>query len=173
LSQSPPDLGEAGGEITLRPVIDEDRAFLLSVYSSTRAEELSAVPWTDEQKGAFLRMQFDAQDSWYRQVYPEGKFLVIVRDSTPIGRLYVARLPTEVLLVDIALLPEHRGQGIGSRLLADVVADADRGGLPITLHVEPWNPAKRLYERLGFATTQQGQVYETMVRPARQLNTAS
>ena len=173
LSPSPPDVGKAGGGITLRPAVEDDRTFLFWVYSSTRADELAVVPWTDEQKGAFLRMQFDAQDSWYHQVYPDGTFLVVLREGTPIGRLYVARLSTEVIVVDIALIPEHRGQGIGSRLLADVLAAADRDALPITLHVEPWNPARRLYERLGFETKEQGEVYETMVRPARQLNTAS
>lgn len=173
MSQSPPDVDAAGGEIALRPAGDDDRPFLLTVYSSTRAEELAVVPWTDEQKDAFLRMQFEAQDSWYRQIYPDGEFLVVVREGTPIGRLYVARLLTEVIVVDIALLPEHRGQGIGSRLLADILAEADRDRLPITLHVEPLNPVKRLYERLGFEVREQGQVYETMVRPPAQLNTAS
>ncbi len=154
-------------------MVDEDRPFLFSVYASTRTGELAVVPWTDEQKNAFLLMQFEAQDSWYRQVYPDGKFLVVVREGAPIGRLYVARLLTEVIVVDIALLPDHRGQGIGSRLLADILAEADRDRLPITLHVEPWNPAKRLYERLGFELEEKGEVYDTMVRPPAQLNTAS
>lgn len=175
MTASPADqpAGEAGA-IHLRPATDEDRAFLLTVYSETRTEELSVVPWTDDQKAAFLRMQFEAQDTWYRQVYPGAAFLVILRDRTPIGRLYVARSDAEVRVVDIALLPEHRGQGIGSGLIADLLATADRDGLPVTLRVEPWNPAKRLYERLGFEVREQGDVYETLLRPVGgQLNTAS
>jgi ribosomal protein S18 acetylase RimI-like enzyme len=164
--------GDAG-RIELRATTDADRPFLLAVYASTRAEELAVLPWTDEQRDAFLRMQFEAQDNWYRQVYPDAEFLIVVRDDAPIGRLYVARGEHEIRVVDIALLPAYRGQGIGSRLLGDVLAAADRDRLQVTVHVEPWNPAKRLYERLGFETCEQGQVYDSMVRPARQLNTAS
>jgi GNAT superfamily N-acetyltransferase len=118
-------------------------------------------------------MQFDAQDSWYRQMYPAGEFLVVVDEGTPVGRLYIGRSESEIRIIDIALLPEHRGNGIGSRLFADIFTQADRDGLPVTLRVEPWNPAKRLYGRLGFEPREQEGLYETMVRPPRQLNTAS
>lgn len=162
------------GQIELRPATDDDRSFLLDVYASTRTEELSVVTWTDDQKDAFLLMQFDAQDAWYHQIYPDGDFLVIVHADVPVGRLYVARGPAEIRIVDIALLPEHRGRGIGSHLVADIIATADAAGLPVTLRVEPWNPAKRLYGRLGFELRDQEGLYETMVRPpAGQLNTAS
>jgi GNAT superfamily N-acetyltransferase len=163
-STEPPDRSGTAGRIDLRPATAEDRPFLLSVYAGTRTDELSVLPWSDEQKMDFLRMQFEAQDDWYRQVYPDAAFLVVIRDGVPVGRLYKAHLPTEIRLVDIALLPEHRGQGIGSRLLADLVATADRAGLPVVLRVEPWNPVRELYRRFGFATTEQGVPYETMVR---------
>ena len=164
--------GDAG-RIELRPATDDDRPFLLAVYAGTRTEELALVPWTDEQTDAFLGMQFDAQDSWYRQIYPDGQFLVVVLDGNPVGRLYLARGEAEIRIVDIALLPEHRSQGIGSRLLEDILAAADRDRLPVTLRVEPWNPARRLYDRLGFELQEKGEVYDTLIRPARQLNTAS
>ena len=123
--------GDAG-RIELRPATDDDRPFLLAVYAGTRTEELALVPWSDEQKDAFLGMQFDAQDSWYRQIYPDGQFLVVVLDGNPVGRLYLARGEAEIRIVDIALLPEHRSQGIGSRLLEDILAAADRDRLPVT-----------------------------------------
>jgi GNAT superfamily N-acetyltransferase len=167
-----PRAGDAG-RIDLRPATDADRPFLLAVYASTRTEELAIVPWTDEQKDAFLRMQFDAQDSWYRQVYPDGEFLVVADEGTPVGRLYLGRSESEIRIIDIALLPEHRGKGIGSRLLAGIFASADEAGLPVALRVEPWNPAKRLYGRLGFELRDQEGLYDVMVRPPRQLNTAS
>jgi len=62
------------------------------------------------------------------------------------------------------LMPAQRGQGIGSSLLAAVVAEADAEVLPVRLHVEPWSPAKRLYERLGFRTLQVNGIYELMER---------
>jgi len=158
----------------LRPVTADDREFLYSVYASTRTEELSVVPWTDEQKAAFLRMQFDAQDSYYREVYPEGRFLVVTRDDEPVGRLYVVRLADEMRIVDIALLPAHRGAGIGTRLVSDVIAEAAQAGIRVTLHVEPWNPARRLYERFGFRTIKPDPVHELMeLAPSDQLNGAS
>ena len=94
---------------TLRPARPEDREFLLSVYASTRTEELTPVPWTDEQKAAFLRMQFDAQDAHYRAHYEGATYEVIEVDGLPAGRLYVHRRPKEIRLVDIALLPRFRG----------------------------------------------------------------
>jgi ribosomal protein S18 acetylase RimI-like enzyme len=152
--------------IELRPAEPGDREFLLAVYASTRAEELSVVPWTNEEKAAFLRMQFEAQDAHYRTTHPDGRFDVIVRGATPIGRMYVANVAHEIRIIDIALLPEYRGQGVGSDLIARVLAEADAEGLPVTLHVEPWNPARRLYERFGFHTVSVGDVYELMERPA-------
>lgn len=173
---SPPTTDRPAGDagrVELRPATDGDRPFLLAVYVSTRTDELAVVPWTDEQKDAFLRMQFEAQDSWYRQIYPEAEFLVVLHGGDPVGRLYLARGGAEIRIVDIALLPEYRGNGIGSRLLEDILAAADRDGLPVTLRVEPWNPARRLYDRLGFEMQVPGEVYDTLVRPSRQLNTAS
>jgi len=152
--------------IELRPTEPDDRDFLLSVYGSTRAEELSLVPWTDTDKAAFVASQFEAQDSYYRQMYPDALFLVVLVAGEPVGRLYLTRIDDEIRVIDIALLPAHRRRGIGSALMASVTALADREGRSVTLHVEPWNPAKRLYERLGFASEGARGIYEFMRRPA-------
>ena len=125
------------------------------------------VPWTDEQKAAFILMQFEAQDASYHQSYPEADFSVVRRDGVDVGRLYVARLETEIVLIDIALLPAYRGGGIGSQLLDDLLASAHKDGLPVTLHVEPGSRARRLYERMGFESRGVSGPYESMVRPAR------
>jgi ribosomal protein S18 acetylase RimI-like enzyme len=158
----------------LRPATADDREFLYSVYAATRTDELSVVPWTDAQKQAFLRMQFDAQDAYFHQIYPDGRFLVVTLHDVPVGRLYVVRLADEMRLVDIALLPEHRGAGIGTALISDVVGEAAQAGLPVRLHVELGNPARRLYERFGFRTVEIGPIYELMeLAPPDQLNIAS
>ena len=159
--------------IQKRPVSEADRPFLLALYATTRADELSIVPWTDDQKGAFVAMQFEAQSRWFRQVYADAEALLVLRDGEPIGRLIIRRTASELAVVDIALMPDHRGQGVGTRLLNDVLEAADRVGLPVALHVEPSNPARRLYERLGFEPRGRDATHERMVRPARQLNTAS
>jgi ribosomal protein S18 acetylase RimI-like enzyme len=139
--------------LTLRPVTPDDRPFLERVYASTRSEELAAVPWTALQKAAFLRFQFDAQDHHYRLHYAQARFDVILASGAPVGRLYVDRGDREIRLIDIALLPEHRGAGIGSALLAELIAEARRAQKPLSIHVERDNPAQRLYRRLGFAPT--------------------
>jgi ribosomal protein S18 acetylase RimI-like enzyme len=137
-------------ELSFRPIGDEDLPFLADLYASTRWDELAAVPWTDEQKRAFLRSQFDAQHDHYRKHYPKAGFDVVLVDGGQAGRLYVDEWAEEIRLVDIALLPEHRGRGLGTRLLAGVMERAATAGKPLTIHVEGFNPALSLYERLGF-----------------------
>ena len=117
------------------------------------------MPWDDAQKDAFLRMQFDAQDAWWREHYAQASFDVILVGGEPVGRLYVHRGEREIRIVDVALLPEHRGNGVGTRLLEGLLAEGDAAGKSVTIHVERMNPALRLYERLGFAVTEDKGVY--------------
>jgi ribosomal protein S18 acetylase RimI-like enzyme len=149
----------------LRQVEPRDRDFLFRVYASTRIEELAVVPWDDAQKDAFLRAQFEAQDRWYRENYAQATYEVIVVDGEPAGRLYLHRGDTEIRIVDVALLPEHRGHGVGSSVLRDVLAEADAAGKRVTIHVERLNPALRLYERLGFSVAEDKGVYLFLERP--------
>lgn len=153
--------------IHLRPATDDagDLAFLCALYASTRAEELAPVPWPDDVKTAFLRSQFEAQHVHYHQHYAGANFDVIMLNKTPIGRLYVHRTPNEFRLMDIALLPEYRNQGIGSALIEAVLAEADAAGIFVGLHVERFNPAYRLYTRMGFVEVEDREVYVYMTRP--------
>jgi ribosomal protein S18 acetylase RimI-like enzyme len=117
------------------------------------------VSWDDAQREAFLRSQFDAQDVWWHEHYAEASFEVVLVDGEPAGRLYVHRGETEIRIVDIALLPEYRGDGIGTRLLHELLIEADAAGKSVTIHVERLNPALRLYERLGFSLAEDKGVY--------------
>ncbi len=160
----PPDLAVMH-EVTLRACTPSDEPFLTDVYARTRTDELAPVPWTDDQKTMFLRQQFHAQDVAYRASYPQATFSVVELVGTPIGRLYVTPLgDDEVRLIDIALLPDHRGTGIGSHLIEHVVAEAHRTGRYVSLHVERWNPALALYERLGFVRAGETDVHCRMER---------
>jgi ribosomal protein S18 acetylase RimI-like enzyme len=145
--------------VSLRPVEPSDEEFLYRVYAGTRTEELAVVPWDDAQKDAFLRAQFDAQSRWYRDHYARATYQVVLVDGEPAGRLYLHRGESEIRIVDIALLPEHRGNGVGSSLLNDVLAEADSTGKRVTIHVERFNPALRLYERLGFSVAEDKGAY--------------
>jgi ribosomal protein S18 acetylase RimI-like enzyme len=155
------------GEIGRRPATDADREFLLTVYSETRREELAITGWDDGQKEAFLRMQFDLQDSHYRQHYHGASFELILADDIPAGRLYLHRSAGEIRIMDIALLPEFRGQGIGGAIMAGLVHAADHDGLALTLHVERDNPVLAYYGRIGFRTLGEHGVYLFMERPAK------
>lgn len=140
-------------EVVLRPAGDADRDFLLGVYASVREEELRPVPWTDEQKTAFVAQQFAAQDAHYREHYDGAQFDVIEIGGERAGRLYVFRGARDIRVVDIALLPAFRGRGVGERLLCELRDEAGASGRTLSIHVEHVNPARRLYERLGMRVT--------------------
>ena len=143
----------------LRPATPEDEQFLRAVYAGTRAEELARVPWSDEQKRAFTDMQFAAQDADYRRNYPDAQYSIIEVRGVPAGRLYVDRGKKEILIIDIALLPEHRRAGIGTKLLRELQDEARTAGKALTIRVEKFNPALRLYQRLGFQQIEDKGVY--------------
>ena len=123
------------------------------------------MPWDDAQKDAFVRMQFGAQDRWYREQMPEASYQVLLVNGEPAGRLYVDRRDDEIRVVDISLLPEHRGRGVGTALMRELFAEADASGKRVTIHVERFNRALRLYERLGFSHVEERGVHLLLERP--------
>lgn len=153
---------EPFGRLELRLVVDDDEELLYRIYASTRAGEMQIVPWTDEQKEAFVRMQFRAQDHHYRTVLPGTDRRVIVEDGVAVGRLYVDDRDDEIRVVDITLLPHARGRGIGAHLLGEIGERARATGRRVGIHVERDNPARRLYDRLGFRPVEEGEVYVLM-----------
>ncbi len=147
---------------SLIPAQSSDAPFLLAVYASTRAEELAQVDWTPEQKQAFVAMQYNAQASHYARFYPEAEYFIIQCDGVPAGRLIVQRGRTALLLMDIALLPQFQRAGVGTAVICDLMDEARRAGVPVVLHVENFNPARRLYERLGFRVCAEESIYLEM-----------
>lgn len=155
----------ADADFALRPARPEDRDFLREVYASTREDELAPVPWDEATKQAFIEHQFTAQDTEYHARHPEGRFLVIEVAGQRAGRLYLSDMPEELRILDIALLPEYRGAGRGKAMIRQVMAEAEARGVRVSLHVERWNPARRLYERMGFSVRGESDVYLLMERP--------
>lgn len=152
----------------LRRVAPADRDFLAELYASTREAELAPVPWSAEQKRDFLRQQFDLQDHEYRRSYPHASFDVVELDGEPVGRLYVNRGAGDIRIVDLAIVASRRGQGIGSRLLEALAAEADAAGRSLSIHVEMFNDgARRLYERFGFRLAEDKGVYLLLARQPR------
>ncbi len=148
--------------ITFRSITAEDIPFLKEVYFSTRLEELAPVGWDEAQTNEFLEMQFGFQHKSYTENYPAAELLVISQDHNDVGRLYIERQENEIRIIDIALLPKYRGRGIGSKIMKDILREADDKKLPVTIHVERNNPALSLYARLGFEIIEDKGVYYFM-----------
>ena len=157
-------------EVKLRPTENEDLPFLQSLYASTRLEEIARLPWDQTAKDAFLSQQFTAQHSYYQAHFPHAEFLLIEHAGNPIGRAYLLWTNAHLQIIDLALIPTRRGQGIGSQLLGEWLDRADAQGISTGLYVESYNPAQRLYRRHGFEITGEDGVYLKMLRPANQAN---
>jgi ribosomal protein S18 acetylase RimI-like enzyme len=155
-------LRAAAAGLGFRPIADADLPFLARVYASTRMEEIAVTDWSDAQKAAFLQSQFDAQHRHYQTYYTGSEFFVIEQAGTAVGRLYLARWKAEHRIVDIAFLPEHRGRGLGTALLSDLLDEAAAAGKAVTIHVEKFNPAMSLYRRLGFVAAGEEGAYDLM-----------
>jgi len=153
--------------ITARPIGSADLGFLGGLYASTRAEELAPAGWPEAQCGQFLAQQFDLQHRYYQEHFGDADFLLLQRGDEPIGRLYWRESGDTAALIDVSLLPAERGHGIGSALMRMLAARADLHGRAIVLHVEPGNPAHRLYRRAGFEVIADNGVYLKMRRPAQ------
>jgi GNAT superfamily N-acetyltransferase len=156
-SQSP-----GPSNVTLRPVGPDDNEFLMQVYGSTRAEEMALVPWTDEQRGAFIHHQFTAQQEHYAQKYPSASHEIILFNGRQVGRLYVARLDQEIRIVDLTLLPGERNAGIGSYLIRELLKEAERTKRSVRIWVEEFNPSLHLFERFGFSRSEQQGIHVLM-----------
>jgi GNAT superfamily N-acetyltransferase len=150
--------------LSLREETDADIDFVRELYASTRAEEMARVDWSDQARAAFVEQQFTAQRTQYRQHYPSAAFVIIECEGERIGRFYLDRTRSELRLMEITLLPSRRAQGLGTALLGRLLDFGDALGLPVSLHVEPFNPAHRLYARLGFDTIEIRGVYHFMQR---------
>ncbi len=139
--------------VELREIGLADQALLIDIYYSTRTEELSrALDWNEEQKLAFIHHQFFAQDDYYKKVYPNATFDIIVYENVSVGRLYVERFIIDgtIRIIDISLLPKYRNVGIGSYLINKLKEEAIQSKKSLTIHVEIFNKALELYKRLGF-----------------------
>lgn len=145
---------------------EDDTAFVRDLYAATRWEELAVTPWDEATKRAFLSDQFQLQRDHYRKNYVGAEFLVIHSGNERIGRIYLNHKGGEIRLMDIALIESSRGRGWGRDLVAALLEIAAEEGAQVTLHVEPNNPALRLYERLGFALIENRGVYLFLGWPA-------
>ncbi|MES2674903.1 MAG: GNAT family N-acetyltransferase [Pseudomonadota bacterium] len=146
----------------LRPLLDVDLPFLLSLYASTRAHELAALNWSDEQKKFFINSQFQLQHHYYQQQFHAAQFHVITAAGRDVGRLYYGWEGNDLRLIDIALLPEYQNQGIGGVLIRKLMQEVSAGDGSLLLHVELNNPARTWYLNLGFIAGTDDGIYQKL-----------
>ena len=136
--------------VALRPEAPGDEPFLFTVYASTREEELALTNWDESMRLAFLQHQFQAMRQGFRTMYPAGEFSIVLFAGQPVGRMVLHRGPAEIRVVDLALLPARRNQGVGTWLMREVCREAARAAKRVTLCVLQNNRALHWYARLGF-----------------------
>jgi ribosomal protein S18 acetylase RimI-like enzyme len=149
--------------LALRPVTAADDAFLLSVYDSTRADELAQAKWEEGQQAVFLKWQFDLQRREYDTRFPDAEYDVILIDDCPAGRIWIGRDDQQIRLLDIAILPEFQNRGAGTLLLRRLIDESKRAGKALRHMVFVLNnDAHRFYERLGFVVIEEFGAYKHM-----------
>ena len=137
--------------VSLRPVTDDDKEFLVSVYAGTRARELAQVQWKEGQKESFVRWQFEMQQKEYETRFPDARYDVILVDGVPAGRIWVGSDDQQIRLLDIAVMEEFQNRGVGTILLRRLMDEATQANKPLRHMVFVLNDnAHRFYERLGF-----------------------
>ena len=152
-----------GGTLALRPVTGDDDEFLMSVYSSTRADELAQAEWQPGQKEAFLKWQFEMQRREYEARFPDAEHYVILIDDQAAGRIWVGQDDEQIRLLDIALLPEFQNRGAGTLLIRRLIEDAAAAKKLLRHMVFVLNnDAHRFYERLGFQIIEDLGAYKHM-----------
>jgi GNAT superfamily N-acetyltransferase len=143
IATSQPGLG-------LRPARPDDESLMFRLYVSSKELEFGAMPLPQHQKEFLLRQQHLAQMATWRDQYPNMQEWIIELNGEPIGRLFFSVAPDEIMVQDLALLPDHRNGGVGAIVIRDVIfAEAARTGIVARASVTPYNPARRLYARLG------------------------
>lgn len=147
-----------------------DGPFLLRLYASTRID-ITMLPLLPSEKEQLVATQFAAQRHHYATYYPDAEHSIVLVMNAPAGRLYLNRDPDEYRIVDLSLLPESRGHGIGTDLLTRILEGARSVGAPVRLHVEHLSPARRLYDRMGFVALSETESHCFMEWSGRKLKT--
>ena len=144
---------DSANSVSLRPVTAGDEDFLLEVYKSSRGDDLRKLGWAEDRISEFLGMQYEAQRRFYESEYKRAADEIVLLAGKPAGRMIVERRDYEIRCVDLALLPEHRGAGVGAFLIAKLQDEARQVNKPLRFQVIRFSRGLSLFERLGFVCT--------------------
>ncbi|QYG91868.1 GNAT family N-acetyltransferase [Iamia sp. SCSIO 61187] len=166
MTTGPAPIATSLGVLERRPRTDDDAGLVRALFAASRSDELALTGWGPEEQRAFVDLQLRARDHHREATRPEAELGVLTLDGTAVGQLDLHRTDTALEILEIAIVPGLRGHGVGTAVLTQVLAAADADGLAVHLHVEPGNPARRLYERLGFVGREVQGLHLGMERPA-------
>lgn len=144
---------DSANSIAVRPVAPGDEELLLKIYQSSRGDDLRGLGWDEERISEFLEMQYEAQQHFFESEYQRANDEIILLAGEPAGRLIVERREYEIRCIDVALLPEHRNNGVGAFLISKLQDEARRESKPLRLQVIRFSRAVNLFERAGFVRT--------------------
>jgi ribosomal protein S18 acetylase RimI-like enzyme len=145
------DIPSPHGVLRLRPEEPADADFRYRLFCDSRLPEWYQVELAPDVREQLMRHQFQAQTMTYRQRFPHARHDIIELAGERIGRIVVNRPGDQVHIVDHAIVPALRNQGIGTAIMRSLMDEAAHAGLPVRLKVASSNdPSLRLYRRLGF-----------------------
>lgn len=141
----------------LRPARPEDEPFLFELFAESQ-QQLAFLRSDERLWQSLLEMQHRGRKLSYAAAFPEASDSILCLEEgsdghTPVGRLLVNRGQHIWRVVDIAVLIQHRGKGLGTMVLRECQAQCREAGAMLELEVAPQNPALQLYTRLGFRIT--------------------
>jgi ribosomal protein S18 acetylase RimI-like enzyme len=137
---------------SLRPAVPVDSDFIYAVRVAGLKDYVAQNwGWDESFQAARSRASFNAEN-----------YQIIVVDSRDVGALWVESRENELFLADIEILPEWRGRGLGTSIIRDLLGRARVLGRPVSLQVLKINPARRLYERLGFSVVGETETHYLM-----------
>ncbi|MCW4385527.1 GNAT family N-acetyltransferase [Salinibacterium sp. SYSU T00001] len=152
--------------VTLTPATPDDDAFINRVIAASRADDFAALE--AELRERMLALQVAAQRRHYRAAHPTASDHIIDCAGRPVGRALLAAASDSITVVDIAVVPERRGEGIGTAAMRAISERGDRLGVPLQVRV--WASDERLlrwYSRLGFVAGAASSTHVELVRAAR------
>jgi ribosomal protein S18 acetylase RimI-like enzyme len=129
--------------IELRQATPDDYDFVFSVHCAAMRTSVEQTYGWDE----------DWQIRYFREHFDPAERQIIRYCGTDVGYISIEEQKTHFFLNSIAILPAYQGRGIGTTLIRRLQQRARKEGVPVTLQVFKVNPARALYERLGFKVT--------------------
>jgi ribosomal protein S18 acetylase RimI-like enzyme len=147
----------------LRPSTASDRPFIESLYASTR-NDLRLIDGERDFVEAIVEMQYRAQTSGYGNQYPNAMYFVVEKLGERIGRVTIDFGPDSVHVVDIAFIPEARGKGYGTTVIAAIQQTAAQIKAPVLLSTLKSNlAAQQLYLKMGFQFHDSSEMHNRLI----------